>query len=218
MSKSIGGQFVPMLHAVLDAPAWRALSHGARSLHLSLKRRCPRNRNVAFVSYRDAAVELGIRGGLDRVGTWFRELQHYGFIVQASPWCLGVDGKGKAAHWRLTELGTTSKTSAGGLPEPPTRDYLKWDGVLFQKPRRRNKIPFDTSVQTVRHVTNIPVRHARTPKGKSVRHVPYIESDQTVRHVQDITSNHSTALSPSSKKPSRKPQTAHRERRGGEGA
>ena len=206
-----------MLHTVLDAPAWRALSHGARSLHLSLKRRVPRSRNVAFVSYRDAATELGIRGGLDRIATWFRELQHYGFIVQASPWCLGTDGKGKSVHWRLTELGTTSKTSAGGLPEPPTRDYLKWDGVLFEKPRRKNKIPFDTYEQTVRHVTNTPVRHVRTPKGQSVRHVPYIESDQTVRHVQDISSNHSIGSEASDSFPDIPPCLDRRKPKGARG-
>jgi protein ImuB len=33
------------------------------------------------------------------------EIQHYGFGVITSGACLGVDGKGKAPHWRLTEVG-----------------------------------------------------------------------------------------------------------------
>jgi hypothetical protein len=42
MNKSIGGQFVPLLHATLDSPAWKAMSPGARILYLALKRRVPR--------------------------------------------------------------------------------------------------------------------------------------------------------------------------------
>ena len=38
---------------------------------------------------------------------------------------LGVEGKGKATHWRLTELGY--------MHEPPTRDFLKWDGEMFHE-------------------------------------------------------------------------------------
>jgi len=34
--------FVPLLIATLDTPAWRALSHGARSLYVGLKRRYSR--------------------------------------------------------------------------------------------------------------------------------------------------------------------------------
>ena len=43
----IDGQFVPLLHATMDCPAWRAASHGARSLYIALKRRVPRERNRA---------------------------------------------------------------------------------------------------------------------------------------------------------------------------
>ena len=41
--------------------------------------------------------------GFDEIGRWFRELQHYGFIVMTKLGCLGLDGKGKSPHWRLTE-------------------------------------------------------------------------------------------------------------------
>ena len=125
----IDGQFVPLLHATLDCPAWRAASHGARSLYVALRRRVPRDRNKAFVSYRDACKELS--NGRHKIRECFAELEHYGFIVLATAGSLGVDGKGKAPHWRLTELGNTSKASADGRFDPPTRDYLRWDGVPF---------------------------------------------------------------------------------------
>ena len=45
---------------------------------------------------------------------------------------LGVEGKGKAPHWRLTELGY--------MHELPTRDFDRWTGAKFTdrkiKPRR----------------------------------------------------------------------------------
>ena len=130
--------FVPLLCATLDSEAWRTMSYGARTLYVALKRRVWKNRNTAFLSYRDAAAEIGC--SKTRVGQWYRELEHFGFIVKVRPHALGVDGKGKAALWQLTELGTTSKTSPNGIPEPPTRDFLKWDGTKF-KPMSGNGNP-----------------------------------------------------------------------------
>jgi hypothetical protein len=79
--------FVPLLISTLDAPAWKAMSYGARILYVALKRRVPRERNRAYLSYRDAAKEIG--ASKTRVAHWFRELQHYGFVVlliTRTPW------------------------------------------------------------------------------------------------------------------------------------
>jgi hypothetical protein len=131
--------FVPLLKRTLDSPAWRAMSFGARALYTSLKRRCfwP-VKNTAYLSYREAAAEVGC--SKTRVGRWYRELEHFGFIVLAKHGCLGVEGKGKAPHWRLTELGKTPKTSPTGIREDPTNDFMKWDGTPFD-PDAKNKIP-----------------------------------------------------------------------------
>ena len=138
MSRSIGGQFFPVLHSTMDTAAWRAMSHGARLLYLSLKRRVPRDRNIAFLSYRQAQAEL--RSSRRKIGEWFKELQYYGFTILEQHGSLGVDGKGKSPHWRLTELGTTSKTSSTGLPEPPTRDYQRWNGIRWKRPGDRRRV------------------------------------------------------------------------------
>jgi hypothetical protein len=61
---------------------------------------------------------------------WFRELQHYGFIVMVSPAHRGVNGHGKAPHWRLTE--------EWYLDKAPTRDFLSWDGIPFTEKRTRD--------------------------------------------------------------------------------
>jgi hypothetical protein len=131
---SIGGPFVPLLKETLAAPAWRATSHGARSLYVALKLRYSsnfKNNGKIFLSSRDAEAELG--SNRDSVLRWFRELQYYGFIVMTNPGALGVNGKGKAPHWRLTELGY--------MKDEPTKDFLHWNKVPFQDGKKQNPGP-----------------------------------------------------------------------------
>ncbi len=66
--------FVPLLITTSDSPAWKAMSHGAKILYVALKRRCPLERNRAYISYRDAQAE--IRATPRRISEWFRELEH----------------------------------------------------------------------------------------------------------------------------------------------
>lgn len=123
---SIGGPFVPVLKDTIKTLAWRATSHGARSLYVALKGRYNSTLgNAVFLSTRDATAELGSYSHRDNVRRWFRELQYYGFIIMVSPGHLGVEGKGKAPHWRLTE--------APYIGEPATREFLKWDGEIFHE-------------------------------------------------------------------------------------
>src|SRR5215471_9985389 len=118
-----------MLKDTMKTEAWKALSHGARSLYAALKGRYnSKLQNAVYLSIRVAHKELGSFSHIDNVGRWFRELQYYGFIVMESGPCLGVEGHGKAPHYRLTEEWYLGKS--------PTRDFLNWDGELFneQKP------------------------------------------------------------------------------------
>jgi hypothetical protein len=115
-----------LLKETLATPAWRSLSHGARSLYTSLKARYNsgnHNNGRIYLSARDAHKEVG--SALEQIVRWYRELQHFGFIVQTRGGTLGLNGYGTAPHWRLTELGC--------MREPPTRDFLKWDGKPFKK-------------------------------------------------------------------------------------
>jgi hypothetical protein len=60
------------------------MSHGARSLYVALKRRYSSNRKNngrIYLSIRAARKELG--SGSSQIIRWFRELQHYGFIVSS---------------------------------------------------------------------------------------------------------------------------------------
>jgi hypothetical protein len=124
--------FVPLLKETLASPAWRTMSHGARSLYVALKLRYSfnfKNNGRIYLSQRHAVKELG--SGFEEIANWFRELQHYGFIVLTEPGCLGLDGMGKSPHWRLTELGY--------MRDPPTRDFLKWGGTKYKGYRRAGR-------------------------------------------------------------------------------
>jgi hypothetical protein len=123
--------FVPLLIATLDAPAWRALSHGAARLYVALRRRYSQNQHNngrIYLSLRVAHKEL--RSDPKQIARWFHELEHYGFIVKTTPGYLGIDGKGKAPHWRLTELGARL--------EQPTRDFLSWKEIKFRTSKIQN--------------------------------------------------------------------------------
>ncbi len=122
--------FVPLLRATLKTPAWRALSFGARALYTALKSNInDYNNGKVYLSVRDAAKELG--SGQEEICAWYRELQHYGFIVMTQHGRIGIEGKGLASHWRLTELATTT--------EPPTRDFLNWNGSKYQRRTRSSR-------------------------------------------------------------------------------
>jgi hypothetical protein len=122
----IEGPFVPVLIATMNSAAWRALSPYARVVYIALKSRYgldARNNGRIYLSTRDGAEELGF--DVKTVARCLRELQHYGFIVMTKVGALGVEGKGVAPHWRLTELGY--------MGDPPTRDFLHWNGERFHE-------------------------------------------------------------------------------------
>jgi hypothetical protein len=136
--------FVMITNQVLDSPAWRAMSLGARLLYIALKRRYwpnRKNNGKICLSFRRAQKELG--SGTVQIARWFRELQYYGFIIKMIPGQLGVDGKGRAPGWRLTEVGYMRGTSSKGMEDMPTMDFLKWNGTPFSKrcaPRPKQKL------------------------------------------------------------------------------
>ena len=127
--------FVPLILTTIDSRAWKALSHGARSLYVALRRRYSlqfRNNGHIYLSQRAAEEEIGSHH--NEIARWFRELQFYGFIVMTKGGSLGVEGKGKAPHWRLTELGY--------MKELPTRDFERLAGANFVDRKTKPRAPF----------------------------------------------------------------------------
>jgi hypothetical protein len=207
--------FVPLQHDMMDCPAWRMTSHGAKYLYIALKRRASYAGNRSFLAYRLARQEL--KASPQKIKEWYAELQHYGFIELAQHGCLGVDGKGKAPHWRLTEKGNP------GQDVFPTKEFLRWDGVLFDpKPYRRvtgwdsaklqKRIPVIPEENTPLSPRRTPPLRTRSaPAAGSVTHGVHIERDEGVTHVDNVTKlttrGHPEGLSPTSGTPS-KPSVA----------
>jgi hypothetical protein len=150
--------FVPLLIDTLNQPAWRAMEHGAQMLYVAVKRRYSphtHNNGKIFLSQRMAATEL--HSHHNQIARWFRELQHFGFVVMQTAGFLGVEGKGQAPRWRLTELGY--------MNEPPTRNYARWDGTPFvDQVKSRARKP----ARSVPESTHTVVQENRTVIGRSV--------------------------------------------------
>jgi hypothetical protein len=178
------GPFVALLKETLASPAWRAMSHGARSLYVAVKARYSstlHNNGRLFLSQRVASREIG--SSFNEVARWFRELQHFGFLVQTKAGSLGLNGKGTAPHWRLTECGY--------MNDLPTRDFMRWNGTPFQdKIRRRKKQnPVTESRNTpLRKAVTPPLRKAVTPNGTSVTESRNMDDPPPVTESRNISS------------------------------
>lgn len=186
--------FVMALKSTMSTPAWRAMSHGARSLYYALKWRYNHkscNSGRLFLSQRDAAKQIGSHH--NEIARWFRELQHYGFIVQMSPGSLGVEGRGKAPHWRLTE--------AGYMRDMPTKEFERWDGQKFKDEKTESRAPFPAR--------GVPEnQHGSVPENqpldrKSVLESPHIQTSEGVPEKAHIITQ--PLISHSSRPPSASP-------------
>ena len=173
--------FVPLLITTLNSPAWKAMSHGAKSLYVALKRRVPRERNRAYISYRDAQKE--IHAHPRRICEWFRELEHYGFIVMVTPGCLGVEGKGKSPHWRLTELGATVQDDSKGTPRTSVSRLPNWDGTKFKKQKPATPV----GSAPLPPLEAVPLPTVEAPKARTATPVGSIEDGESTP-VGSITS------------------------------
>ena len=151
----IRGHFFPMFYETRRSPAWKQLSFGARELFTALRMRCFKNNGHVYLSQRDAGEDLGHANRND-IANWYRELQHYGFIVQTEAASLGVDGKGKAPHWRITDLParggggdllTAPRTSCAGTGRYSSHTLPLPDaGMRARRRPSKNRTPGCTSV------------------------------------------------------------------------
>jgi hypothetical protein len=123
----LSGSFAPLLTHTRKSAAWSVLSVGARALFMELQSEYFTDiEGYVFVSSRDGAAMLHV--SKNSICTWLRELEYYGFIVKLREAHLAGLGEGECAHYRLTNRYFHGK--------PPTRDFEKWDGVVFETPKR----------------------------------------------------------------------------------
>ena len=148
--------FVPLFRGTSESPAYRQLSFASRALFMALCGRCGKNSNGhVYLSQRDVGEELGHQNRND-IANWYRELVHYGFLVQTEAASLGVDGKGKAPHWRITDRPTRTATASSPRPPRSSCAGMGWcsnrmlhrpgGGTLARRRPSKNKTPDCTSV------------------------------------------------------------------------
>ena len=129
--------------------AWTSLKPGPRALYVELKRRFNGSNNGhLFLSHRDAAKAINV--GRDTAAGYFHTLEERGFIAVTKGHCLGSNGIGQAAHYRLTEATYDGK--------PATKEFMEWKPSEKQKPRRKIQHPMagksDTPCRKTRHSEN----------------------------------------------------------------
>jgi hypothetical protein len=172
--------FLPLLVDMLDAPATRALSHGAFRLYVALKRQynpsaTDRRNGRIYLSLRNAQQE--IRSDKVQIARWYRELQHYGFIVMTERGRLGLDGTGKAPRWRLTEIGDPSAED-----HMPTKDFLRWRGTKFRDRKKQNPVGEITHRVRGKSPTVLGGK-SPTPKARTVGEIPPKGEARTVGEI-----------------------------------
>jgi hypothetical protein len=148
--------WIPVIKTTMAASAWRAMSTGARILYIELRGHLSnnyRNNGKVYLSDRDAAKAIGVTPG--SIVRWYAENEHFGFLRKTSRGFLGIEGRGIADHYRLTEYPTFDNR---GTHIAPTRDFDRWDGTPFvYRPKRKKQNPvskIDTHCIEDRHIRN----------------------------------------------------------------
>lgn len=124
-------QFAKWVRAQCALPSWKALSFPAREAYHHLKIRClgdtaQKNRKVTnnngsiFRSPRVLAEDMGCSAKTAMAA--LADLQAKGWIICTVPPELGMSGKGKTAHFRLTMM----PTGEGRGFQPATREAERW--------------------------------------------------------------------------------------------
>ena len=125
--------FIPLLKDTLASPAWRAMSHGARSPIRGAKGALYssnfKNNGKIYVPQRDAAKELG---------SGFEEITR--LVPRAAALRFHRDDRGGVPGRRREGQGAALEVDRTGyMRDPPTRDFVRWNGTKFKRPRRAGR-------------------------------------------------------------------------------
>jgi hypothetical protein len=133
--KKLRTTFTPLYtDATKKCRAWYAMDARARALIVEMKLLYNRETESAIgMSSRQAAKLLNTSDHHIAV-RMLKQAVHYGFLVKTADGFLGINGKGIAAQYRLTD--------EPYLGRPATLDFKRWDGTLFEeKPRFKKTEP-----------------------------------------------------------------------------
>mgnify|MGYP006271412831 CR=1 FL=1 len=113
-----GEQFVALRKHMRQCEAWRTLPHRYRSVYIEAVAGVYEANN-GEVSRSVRFLAKAANCSADTAQKALRELQERGFMVRTEGGRLGAEGRGVAAKWRFTEIGTEANPT-------PTRDYARW--------------------------------------------------------------------------------------------
>jgi hypothetical protein len=205
--------FVAVFRHTTKTDAWKTLSVGAKATFVALQSlHNDRAQNAVWISARDSINVFGLGQDRNAIGTWLKELEHYGFVVMVQGAHLGLVGKGTSAHYRLTD-----RYHAG---KPPTYDFQMWDGVVFEptKPIDKRGIsrlhahlkkqnPVSTPRTVCQDTTDIRGAAGKAGNGNKCQDTTDIRNDSECQDTTDIatspyTKPDSTSLPPLGDRPS----------------
>lgn len=145
-----------MLRSTMETPAWRALTTTGQALYPWLKMEWKgakfNNNGDISLAVRTAAERIGC--GRDTAARGFHDLQAKGFLLLTSHGRMGVEGKGTAPTYEITELAMRGEQSGKKL-------YLHW----------RPGHDFPVSGHAPVNPTGRNGRENKTPSSKSGRNV-----------------------------------------------
>jgi DNA-binding transcriptional MocR family regulator len=149
--------FTPMLHHVMDCPAFLTLTPLAECIYWWLVRLSGvggcHNGNV-FLSVRQVAKRY--RVGKDTASAAFHLLQARGFIRPRDVGRLGIEGEGKATTWVLTQWKAQNGHAA-------TKDFLAWKpGQDF--PVKKGRPPVHAEKPVPNHGHPVPIQGRKEAK------------------------------------------------------
>ncbi len=151
--------YTKMFRAVMQTPAWVALSSTAKALYVLIKLewRGPNANNNGSIQFscRQAATALGIEPNTAMRA--FRDLQAKGFLVMKEMATLGSDGDARGPSYEITEIEMPGKPKGSG------RD-------LFRQWQEGKDFP-------------VPKHHKNNPTGRNGRKTP--SSKSTRSHLQN---------------------------------
>ena len=184
------GQFIPAFLETRRTPAWKAMSMGARELYMTLKVHhfvgFKNNNGRIFLSERKAMEEMGV-SNRESIRRWYRELQHYGFIVMTNPGKPRCRGQGQSSAMAPDRTrnpigrlkGTNSRLQEMGRHAVQRQPNLARSRTEAEKTESRTR----NNVQGGRETTSSPGRETTsTPPSKWTRNNVHIGSPPWTRN------------------------------------
>ena len=164
------GGHVRLYWAILDSPAWRALTHADVRVYLALRRKLGRTNNGDINATLDAMKHFGIASS-STLSTALHRLEALGFIDKTRQGGIANGGK-LCSLFRFTDEATFDIAKAGVRAGPATDEWRRFDNLAqaraavspFARKNKSKLRPSNRSASTIeseRAVSDSTVEHVK---------------------------------------------------------